>query len=294
MSSDGTFATVVAASMLLFLGMIVAFFGYRLFWIILPIWGFFFGLAIGAQGVQALFGDGFLSTGLSWVVAFFMGLLFAGLSYLFWFIAVALMGGYIGYGLVVGLFGLFSVELGPLVWILGVAAGVIFAVATLMLNLQKYVVIIGVGDARRGGDRRHDPHAVEPGRPVGHGRSSGQGRDRRRASAGRCCSSAIAVVGALFQLASTRYYEIERYNRWTEYTTVDGRRRRDVARPPILDAYHRGARATGLRGRHNAPATREPDPGNAGGGSRWFAPRSSFVREDPCALRCPRSIRARS
>ena len=143
MSSDGTFATVVAASMLLFLGMIVAFFGYRLFWIILPIWGFFFGLAIGAQGVQALFGDGFLSTGLSWVVAFFMGLLFAGLSYLFWFIAVALVGGYIGYGLVVGLFGLFSVELGPLVWILGVAAGVIFAVATLMLNLQKYVVIIG-------------------------------------------------------------------------------------------------------------------------------------------------------
>jgi len=130
MSSDGTFATVVAASMLLFLGAIVAFFGYRLFWIILPIWGFFFGLAIGAQGVQALFGDGFLSTGLSWVVAFFMGLLFAGLSYMFWFIAVALMGGYIGYGLVVGLFGLFNVELGPVIWILGVVAGVIFAVAT--------------------------------------------------------------------------------------------------------------------------------------------------------------------
>ena len=46
MSSDGTFATVVATSMLLFLGALVAFYGYRLFWIILPIWGFFFGLAI--------------------------------------------------------------------------------------------------------------------------------------------------------------------------------------------------------------------------------------------------------
>jgi hypothetical protein len=55
--------------------------------------GFFFGLAIGAQGVQALFGDGFLSTTFSWIVAFFLGLLFALLSYLFWYVAVALVGG---------------------------------------------------------------------------------------------------------------------------------------------------------------------------------------------------------
>ncbi|MFI5056470.1 MAG: DUF4203 domain-containing protein [Actinomycetota bacterium] len=221
MSSDGTFATVVAASMLLFLGMIVAFFGYRLFWIILPIWGFFFGLAIGAQGVQALFGDGFLSTGLSWVVAFFMGLLFAGLSYLFWFIAVALVGGYIGYGLVVGLFGLFSVELGPLVWILGVAAGVIFAVATLMLNLQKYVVIIGsamLGGAAIVGTILTVLNQVDPSvmadHPVKVVTDAGFGW--------ALLFLGVAVVGALYQLASTRYYEIERYNRWTEYNTVDG------------------------------------------------------------------------
>jgi hypothetical protein len=218
MSSDGTFATVVAASMLLFLGAIVAFFGYRLFWIILPIWGFFFGLAIGAQGVQALFGDGFLSTGLSWVVAFFMGLLFAGLSYLFWFIAVALMGGYIGYGLVVGLFGLFSVELGPLVWILGVAAGVIFAVATLMLNLQKYVVIIGsavLGGAAIVGTiltllNQIDP-SVMADHPVKVVTDAGFGWS--------LLFLGVAVIGVLFQLASTRYYEIERYNRWAEYNT---------------------------------------------------------------------------
>ena len=96
MSTDGTFAAIVAASFLLFLSGIVAFFGTRLFWIILPVWGFFFGLAVGAQGVQALFGDGFLSTAFSWIVAFFLGLLFALLSYLFWFVAVSLIGGYLG------------------------------------------------------------------------------------------------------------------------------------------------------------------------------------------------------
>src|ERR1044072_8513754 len=97
MRTDGTFAAIVAASFLLFLSAIVAFFGTRLFWIILLILGFFFGLPVGEQGVQALFGDGFLSTAFSWIVAFFLGLLFAMLSYLFWFIAVALVGGYVGY-----------------------------------------------------------------------------------------------------------------------------------------------------------------------------------------------------
>ena len=41
MSTDSTFATIVAGSFVLMLGAVVALFGYRLFWIILPIWGFF-------------------------------------------------------------------------------------------------------------------------------------------------------------------------------------------------------------------------------------------------------------
>ncbi len=218
MSSDGTFATVVAASMLLFLG-------HRGVLRLSAVLdhpadlGILLRAPIGAQGVQALFGDGFLSTGLSWVVAFFMGLLFAGLSYLFWFIAVALMGGYVGYGLVVGLFGLFGVELGPLVWILGVAVGVIFAVATLMLNLQKYVVVIGSGcSARRRSSatiltllNQIDPvqmadHPVKVVTDAGFGWS--------------LLFLGVAVGGVSYQLATTRYYEIERYNRWTEYNTA--------------------------------------------------------------------------
>ena len=219
MNSDGFLATVVAASFLLFLGAIIAFFGYRLFWIILPIWGFFFGIAVGGQGVQALFGDGFLSTALSWIAAFCVGVLFAMLSYLFWFVAVALVGGYIGYGLVVGLFGLFSVELGPLVWILGVVAAVIFAVATMMLNLQKYIVIIGTGLLGASGVvgtlltllKQVDP-SVMADHPVKIVTDAGAGW--------AIMVLVVAVVGIAFQLASTRYYEIARYNRWTDYTTA--------------------------------------------------------------------------
>ena len=83
---------------LLFLGGLIAFGGPRLFLILLPIYGFFFGLSFGTHSVQALFGNGFLSTTTSSVIRFFAGLCSLLLSYLFWAFAVALMAGSLGYG----------------------------------------------------------------------------------------------------------------------------------------------------------------------------------------------------
>ena len=121
MEGGSVLGTLLAGGILLFLGSLIAFAGYRLFLILLPIYGFFFGLAFGAHTVQALFGDGFLSTTTSWVVGFFAGLLFALLSYLFWAFAVAVVAGSLGYALVAGFFSLFGADLDVLVWIVGVA-----------------------------------------------------------------------------------------------------------------------------------------------------------------------------
>ena len=115
MESGSVLGNLVAGALLLFLGGVVAFGGYRLFLILLPIYGFFFGLSFGAHSVQALFGDGFLSTTTSWVVGFFVGLLFAVLAYLFWVIAVAIAAGSLGYSLVAGLFSLLGADLDVLV-----------------------------------------------------------------------------------------------------------------------------------------------------------------------------------
>jgi hypothetical protein len=220
MGTDSTLTTIVAASFVLFLSSIVAFFGTRLFWILLPIWGFFLGLAVGGQGVQALFGDGFLSTALSWIVAFAVGLLFALLSYLFWFVAVALVGGYIGYGLVVGFFGLFGVDLGPVVWLLGVAVGVVFAVCTIVLNLQKYVVLIGTSLLGAAG-------IVGTFVMLFHGVSTQTLADHPLkvvTDAGfgwTVLLIAIALLAFVFQLATTRMYQLERYNRWAEMSSAE-------------------------------------------------------------------------
>ena len=73
------------------IGLAFAFWGFRVFLILLPIWGFFAGFIFGANGVDYLLGDGFLATTTGWVVGFLLGLLFAVLSYLYSWVAVILL-----------------------------------------------------------------------------------------------------------------------------------------------------------------------------------------------------------
>ena len=126
----------------LFVGMAVCFNGYRWFLVLLPILGFFFGFGLGAQTVTALFGVGFLSTVTSWVVGFIVAVVFAVLSYLFYFVGVLIVAGSLGYALGVGLMGLFSMDLTLITWLVGIALGVVAILITVFLNLQKWVIII--------------------------------------------------------------------------------------------------------------------------------------------------------
>jgi hypothetical protein len=125
----------------LLFGLTLIFGGYRLFMFLLPIWGFFFGFGLGAQTLQALFGIGFLATVSSWVVGFFVGVIFAVLSYLFYFLAVAILAGSFGYGLAVGLLTAIGLDFGFLVWLIGLVAGIAVAVVVLYFNIQKYAII---------------------------------------------------------------------------------------------------------------------------------------------------------
>jgi len=126
----------------LLFGLAVAFGGYRLFLILLPIWGFFFGFGLGAQTLQAIFGVGFLSTISGWVVGFIVGLIFAVLSYLFYIVAVALLAGSFGYGLAVALLTAIGLNFGFFVWLIGIVAGIIVAAVVLIFNIQKYAIIV--------------------------------------------------------------------------------------------------------------------------------------------------------
>jgi len=190
---------------------LMCFFGYRLFLILLPIWGFFFGLVLGAQSMQALFGTGFLAEITSWVVGFIVGLVFAALSYLFYIVAVAIIGGSLGYLVAVGLLLALGLEMGFLVWLIGIVAAVAMAFVTLRFILQKWVIIIATslaGAAVVFGAyfAMFNPHAPLLENPI-------------KAYLGSSpllmiLAIALAIGGIVFQFRNTRSFTLESYDRW--------------------------------------------------------------------------------
>jgi hypothetical protein len=213
MEGGSVLGTILAGGILLFLGSLIAFAGYRLFLVLLPIYGFFFGLSFGAHSVQALFGDGFLSTTTSWVVGFFAGLLFAVLSYLFWVFAVALVAGSLGYALVAGFFSLFGADLDVLVWIVGVVVGIIFGIAAVVLNLQKAIVIVATALLGAWTIVGTFLFLFTPATPESIAESGGKAILDDH-PLWFLIFAVVAAFGMIFQFMVNRTYEIERYNRW--------------------------------------------------------------------------------
>ena len=136
-----TFQIFCATLIVLAFGVAVAFRGYRFFLVLLPILGFVIGFTLGAQTLQAIFDVGFLTTVTSWVVGFLVGLLFGVLSYLFYFVGVALLSFGLGYAIGAGFMGLIGFDLGLVSWLVGMVAGVALALVVIFFNVQKWVIV---------------------------------------------------------------------------------------------------------------------------------------------------------
>jgi hypothetical protein len=142
MVNESLFTLMCAGLIGSLFGLLMAFAGYRLFLLLLPIWGFFFGLALGADTMQALFGVGFLATVTSWVVGFVVGAVFAVLSYLFYLFAVAVLAGSFGYVITALVLHAIGMNAGFLLWLIAIVVAVVAIFVTFKFNLQKWVIII--------------------------------------------------------------------------------------------------------------------------------------------------------
>ena len=143
MNIDITLQGLLIGALVIAIGLAFAFWGFRVFLVLLPIWGFFAGFILGANGVEYILGDGFLATGTGWVIGFLLGLLFAVLSYLYYWVAVILLGGALGYQLTIGLLQWIGFDAdGILAFILALAGGAIFAVAFFLLHMPAVLVIV--------------------------------------------------------------------------------------------------------------------------------------------------------
>jgi hypothetical protein len=134
-----TFQIICTAILALIIGVLALVAGYRLFLLLLPIWGFFAGFAMGAHATALLFGQGFLATATSWIIGFVIGLIFAVLSYLIYTVGVALLSAAFGYFLGAGLTLLF-LDPGLIVTLVGLVGAVVMSFVVLAFNIQKPVL----------------------------------------------------------------------------------------------------------------------------------------------------------
>lgn len=137
------FQDFLIGALILLVGAAFCFAGYRFFRILIVIWGFFAGFNLGAAGMTALFGQGFLGTTTGWVLGLVVGLVFAALAYFFYYVAVVLLGASVGYSLGSGLIAAFGLNNpGFLSVTVGIALAVVFALLILVLNLPKFLIIL--------------------------------------------------------------------------------------------------------------------------------------------------------
>lgn len=129
------------ALLIIFIGLIACFAGYRLFMTLLPMWGFFAGLWLGITGLQSAFGVNFLAGASGLVIGFVLGMILALLAYMFYFLGVFILGGSIGYSLTATmLVNGVGMQPGFTVFLISMAAAVLFAILFVAFNAQKYLV----------------------------------------------------------------------------------------------------------------------------------------------------------
>jgi hypothetical protein len=124
------------------IGLAWAFYGLKLFTILLPVWAFFFGLVAGAQWGVDVFGQGFFSTVLSWVIGLIFGLVLAAISFFWYYAAIVILGGAVGYALGIGFFDWLGLGTGVIAVVVGLIIGAIFAIGTFLLGVPVILVMV--------------------------------------------------------------------------------------------------------------------------------------------------------
>lgn len=137
-----TLEGILVGALAILIGLAFAFVGYRFFLVLLPIWGFIVGFAVAANGVAALFGEGFLATILGWGVGFVVAIVFAILSYLFWYVAVIVLAGTVGYAIGGSILTAVGVDPGFLTFLVGLVVGIVFFVGAITLAVPRWAIVL--------------------------------------------------------------------------------------------------------------------------------------------------------
>ena len=135
--------SIVIGLLAIVIGLAWAFYGLKLFTILLPIWAFFFGLVAGAQWGQDVFGQtGIFTTVLSWGIGLIFGLVLAAIAFFWYYAAIVILGGAVGYALGIGFFEWLGLGTGFIAIVIALIVGAIFAIGTFVLGVPVILVMV--------------------------------------------------------------------------------------------------------------------------------------------------------
>jgi len=135
--------SIVIGLLAIGIGLAWAFYGLKLFTILLPLWAFFFGLIAGAQWGQDVFGQsGIFTTVLSWGIGLVFGVVLAAISFFWYYAAIVILGGAVGYALGIGFFEWLGLGTGFIAIVIALIVGAIFAVGTFVLGVPVVLVMV--------------------------------------------------------------------------------------------------------------------------------------------------------
>jgi hypothetical protein len=124
------------------IGVLLMFWGYRFARILLALWGLSVGFVAGMAVIADLFGSEFFGTVLGVLTGLVLGLLFGALAYLYYSVAVLLLGAGVGYAVGSSFITFFGIDPGFISATVGVLVGLVFGLAAIVYNLPKVFLIV--------------------------------------------------------------------------------------------------------------------------------------------------------
>jgi hypothetical protein len=123
-------------------GTLVAAFGVRVFYVLLPLWAFVAGFVVGGDVVTSVLGDGFLATAAGWVAGLGLGVILAILSGLWYWAAVLVLAASVGWSLATGLAAALGAQPGLVMLAAGLAGAGLLVVLAIVVNAPTLLVAI--------------------------------------------------------------------------------------------------------------------------------------------------------
>jgi hypothetical protein len=123
-------------------GLLAVFMGFRIFQLLLPIWGFVAGFVLGASLIAAILGTGFLRTILGLVAGVAAGIGFAAIAYLWWWVGVILAIGAFGYALGYAILPALGIDIGVINVLVGLAFAAALAMVAVVLRLPRAIIVV--------------------------------------------------------------------------------------------------------------------------------------------------------